>query len=77
MSTRRLRTAFAAVGITIATATVVMTSAAAASADGVLDQWYPTYYDCQYAGDVYAQQGIIHNFSCNAGNGGWILTGWN
>jgi hypothetical protein len=77
MPTRRLRTAFAAVGVTIATATAVLTSTGAASADGVLSQWYPTYYDCQYAGDVYAQQGLIADFSCDAGNSGWILTGWN
>lgn len=77
MPARRLRTAFATVGVTIATATVILTSAAAASADGVLSQWYQTYYDCQYAGDVYAQQGLISGFSCDAGDSGWILTGWN
>jgi hypothetical protein len=26
---------------------------------------------------VYAQQGLIHNFTCTPGNGGYILTGWN
>jgi len=74
---RRLHKSLAAIGVTVAAATAVALGATTASADGVLSQWYLTAYDCQYAGNVYAQQGLIHNFTCTPGDGGYILTGWN
>ncbi|MBT0768420.1 hypothetical protein KIH74_05760 [Kineosporia sp. J2-2] len=75
MRLNSLRTAGTGV-VLAAVATIGVATASSASADTVLDQWYPTAYDCQYAGNVYAQQGLISGFSCNPGNGGYILTGW-
>jgi hypothetical protein len=71
------RKLIAMAGVTVAaTAALAATTATAAMAGNVLSQWYPTQYDCQYAGNVYAQRGIISGFSCTPGSNGVILTGW-
>lgn len=57
MSGRLVRKFLAAVGVAIAMFSVM--GAASASASGVLSQWYPSYHECQYAGNVYAQRGVI------------------
>ena len=79
-----LRTAGVGMGIFAVMSAVSLGFISPASADTgcpanvsvCLAQWYPTYYDCVYAGDVYAQQGVIYNFTCTPENGGWVLIGW-
>jgi hypothetical protein len=64
-------------GIAAAVAAFSLVGASAASADtprhGVV---YPTYYDCVYAGNTYAQMGLLHGFSCPQVNGGYRLDWW-
>lgn len=64
-----------AVGCLAASAVTLSITAAGSASANEIDNWYPTYYDCQYAGDVYAQQGILSWFTCNPSNGGYVLNG--
>jgi hypothetical protein len=54
-----------------------LAGASAASADtprhGVV---YPTYFDCVYAGNTYAQMGLLHGYSCPQVSNGWRLDWW-
>ena len=60
---------------TSASAATVRTAASPASAS-VIDEWFPTYYDCVYYGDVYAQEGYLTTFACvPAAVTGWYLLG--
>ncbi len=62
-------------GTTSASAATVRTAASPASAS-VIDEWFPTYYDCVYYGDVYAQEGYLTTFACvPAAVTGWYLLG--
>ena len=65
----------AAAGIAVATGVLTLAGAATASANE-LSQWYPTAVDCQTAGNVYAQQGLITGFRCDSADSGYVLTGW-
>jgi hypothetical protein len=65
------------VGIAAAAAAFSLAGASSASADtprhGMV---YPTYYDCVYAGNTYAQMGLLHGYSCPQVNGGYLLDWW-
>jgi hypothetical protein len=71
------RKAGVAIGVTAAAAMFGLAGASAASADtprhGVV---YPTYFDCVYAGNTYAQMGLLHGYSCPQVSNGWRLDWW-
>ncbi|GAB3957905.1 hypothetical protein GCM10029978_001560 [Actinoallomurus acanthiterrae] len=69
-----------ATGIAAAAAALSLSGAASASAStadgGWSPRWYSSYGECQYAGNVLAQQGKLHGFSCQPYDGGWGLYPW-
>jgi hypothetical protein len=64
----------AALGCAAAAAALIFAGAGTASAN-TIDEWFPTYGDCLTQGNILAQQGIIHGYSCTAENGGYVLSG--
>ncbi|MCO5992389.1 hypothetical protein [Actinoallomurus rhizosphaericola] len=68
-----------AAGVAAAATVLSLSGAGAASADitprhGLT---YPTYTDCVYAGNFYAQMGGLHGFSCpQVSNGEYLLDWW-
>ncbi|WP_202233272.1 hypothetical protein [Actinacidiphila reveromycinica] len=75
MRIRRLSKRLTTAAVTAAAAAAIVAGAGTSASAATIDDWYPTYYDCLYAGNVLAQQGILHTFSCTASNGGYVLHG--
>ncbi|GAA4604576.1 hypothetical protein GCM10023195_15640 [Actinoallomurus liliacearum] len=67
-----------ATGLTVAAAALSLSGAASASAadGGWSPRWYSTYGECQYSGNVLAQLGKLHGFSCLPYDGGYGLYPW-
>jgi hypothetical protein len=65
-------------GITAAAAVFGLASASGASAASIPQHGlvFPTYYDCVYAGNTFAQEGGLHGFSCPQVSNGWRLDWW-
>ncbi|MCO5966828.1 hypothetical protein [Actinoallomurus soli] len=73
-----------AASVAAAGAVLSLSSTASAFADttpptatGVRTTSWATYTACVYAGDVYAQQGLLYGFSCSQNpNGSYSLNSW-